>query len=384
MWQHLTVLAQDIGPRVLGTENDRRGAAYIEEQFRLTGLEVTRDVYPCPSSDHPSTKLTVLPNRPLEGLANMFSPPGDVTGELVVIFPRLAAPTKEQVVGKVVLAPEIAGAVLERNALAEQLEAYGALALIGVSAFQDLPETKFFRTPELKRMPVVCVARRVGVELRRQVGERVRVQVEGARFDSESYNVIARKPGQGKSIVLGAHYDTAPVTGAASDNTSGTAVVIELARIIAREKTCRPYVFVAFGGEEYGGLKGAGAGATAYEELHGDEFDGIAVMMAIDLVGDPMVSNTLHYLENVPGSKAAAELVRDDPTLVLEADLRSGSDFIPFMRRGVPSLWMGMPWPGQMYHTVGDDLSQVHPQGLEEALRSALTICRGVDASDAF
>jgi len=61
LWEHVHVLAEEIGPRVLGTENDRRSADYVEAQFSAAGLAPVRDVCPCPSWEHESTSLCVLP-----------------------------------------------------------------------------------------------------------------------------------------------------------------------------------------------------------------------------------------------------------------------------------------------------------------------------------
>ncbi|HEY0073719.1 MAG TPA: M28 family peptidase, partial [Abditibacteriaceae bacterium] len=64
-----------------------------------------------------------------------------------------------------------------------------------------------------------------------------------------SCNVIARRalPGQ-RQIVVGAHFDSVRVAPGANDNASGVAVLLELARVLANEKT--PVRFIAFGAEE--------------------------------------------------------------------------------------------------------------------------------------
>jgi len=384
LWRHLTVLAEEIGPRVLGTENDRRAADYIERQFTSAGLAVTRDVYPCPSWEHESTRLCVLPAHPVDGLANLFSPAGAVTAELAVVRPRLRPPEREEVEGKVVLAPDIPGGVLGRNALAEHLEALGAAALIGVCSHGALAETKFFRTPNLKAMPVVCVSRPAGERLMEHAGERVRLDVECRRFDSESTNIIARTPGEGAVIVVGAHYDTAPLCPGAGDNGSGTATLIELACALAAEETAHPFEFIAFGGEEYGGRDGIGEGARQYARLHEDHVRDVLAMFAIDGVADVLATNVLHYDPSVPGSTAAARLAADDPTLALDPHLSGASDHVIFRQRGVPAMWLSCAGPAAPIHTPADDLTHVSPVGLENALNSALRLCRALDRKESL
>jgi aminopeptidase YwaD len=379
VWEHLRVLAGEIGPRVLGTEGDRRAAAYIERRFQEAGLEVLRDVYPCPSWEAGSTRLCILPDQPADALANMFSPPGRLVADLTLICPRLRVPTAEDVADKVVLATDIPGDVLVRNRLAESLEQLGAAALVGASSHEDLIETKFFRTPNLRRMPVLCVSHRTGESLARHVGSRIRVEVECRRFDSESCNIVARKPGAGPAIAVGAHYDTAPSTPGATDNGSGTSVLIELARRLAEAATAHPFEFIAFGGEEYGGTDGVGEGARQYARLHADHFRDVRAMMAIDDVGSLLGGNCLHYDPASAGSTAVARLAEGDPHLTLEPHLTGGSDHVVFWQRGVPAVWLASRPLNPLFHTPADDLSQVDRDRLGYALESALRLSHALD-----
>jgi putative aminopeptidase FrvX len=68
-----------------------------------------------------------------------------------------------------------------------------------------------------------------------------------------SSNVVATPPGFDPSRphrLVGAHLDTIAVAPGAEDNASGVAVLLELARLAAREEPGVPTVFVAFGAEE--------------------------------------------------------------------------------------------------------------------------------------
>src|SRR5436190_14041311 len=63
-------------------------------------------------------------------------------------------------------------------------------------------------------------------------------------------NVVAWRPGKGPTMVVGAHYDSAPGSGGADDNASGTAVLLELARLAPSWSAGRPIEFAAFTTEE--------------------------------------------------------------------------------------------------------------------------------------
>lgn len=75
---------------------------------------------------------------------------------------------------------------------------------------------------------------------------------------SASDNVIATLTGTkypNEYVVVGGHYDSVSSSGdapGADDNASGTAAVIEIARILSSQELDRSIIFCAFSGEEYG------------------------------------------------------------------------------------------------------------------------------------
>jgi hypothetical protein len=127
-------------------------------------------------------------------------------------------------------------------------------------------------------------------------GWRIRGRVAIERKEAESRNVLAILPGtSGKeTVVLGAHYDhlgfggpnsAAPgetaVHHGADDNASGTAMLVEVARILAAEGPFpRTILFAAFSGEERGLLGSAHYTANAAVPL-----PDTAVMVNLDMVG---------------------------------------------------------------------------------------------------
>ncbi len=72
-------------------------------------------------------------------------------------------------------------------------------------------------------------------------------------YNLYSQNVIGVLPGtdpEAGTIYIGAHYDSVPWGPGANDNASGTAVLLEAARILANEAFSPTLTFIAFGGEE--------------------------------------------------------------------------------------------------------------------------------------
>lgn len=102
----------------------------------------------------------------------------------------------------------------------------------------------------------------------------------------EHHNWILQLPAAAASdqpappLIVGAHYDTVPGTPGADDNTSGTAVLLELARYLATQPLPRPLWLVAFDMEEYGLL-----GSQAYAERLKAEGQAVHLMLSLEMLG---------------------------------------------------------------------------------------------------
>jgi len=125
---------------------------------------------------------------------------------------------------------------------------------------------------------------------------KVEETVEVQRLVKTVHNVVGYLPGTGSEyVVIGAHYDhlglgeqfsLAPsragtVHPGADDNASGTAGVIELARLLASEpKQKRGVLFLTFAGEELGLL-----GSSYYVNHPGRPLDKAIAMINMDMIG---------------------------------------------------------------------------------------------------
>jgi Zn-dependent M28 family amino/carboxypeptidase len=123
----------------------------------------------------------------------------------------------------------------------------------------------------------------------------------GKKGTTDVASVIAVLPGAAqpeKRIVVGAHYDSvnlratgdkaaeAPAPGA-DDDASGTAVVLELARVMSQYRFRKTIVFIAFGGEEIG-LVGSSRYASRAKANH----EQIEAVFNNDIVGANVVGIT--------------------------------------------------------------------------------------------
>jgi Predicted aminopeptidases len=192
-------------------------------------------------------------------------------------------------------------------------------------------------------------------------------------------NVIGFIPGsdpqlRDEVIVIGAHYDhlgygevgsLAPEPGdihpGADDNASGTAAIMELARLLAqnRDRLKRSVLVIAFSAEEEGLL-----GAEYFLQNPTVPRENIVAMLNFDMVGR-MTNNRV----SISGVGTAAEWEgilkaanTENLNLQLSQSASGGSDHMPFMRREIPVLFFftGMH---PDYHRPSDTWEKINYEG---------------------
>ncbi len=197
------------------------------------------------------------------------------------------------------------------------------------------------------------------------------------------YNVAGVVPGgdpqlKGEFVVLGAHFDhcgrhfgiTFP---GANDNGSGSAAVMEMARVAARlpRRPKRSLLFVLFGGEEKG-LEGSRHFATHPPAA----VRRISAMFNFDMVGE---GDRVGAGVSEKPEELLAALRRAEAALAPLAGVRvirhvgvRSSDFAPFFLQGIPCLSFWSNGPHLAYHQPGDTIYRINPEVLADTARIAL------------
>jgi len=174
-------------------------------------------------------------------------------------------------------------------------------------------------------------------------------------------NVIATKVGSRHPewhIVVGAHFDAVPASPGADDNGSGTAGVLELARILANVETDMTFIFAPFDAEE-SGLYGSWHYATE-AAARGDH---IVYMLNMDMIAE-MVNDSaanLYYGDQMAYSYLWAELA--DSLVGITATFRGtsgGSDHYPFTQVGYQATFVQERIFSSVYHTNYDSTTQMN------------------------
>jgi hypothetical protein len=180
------------------------------------------------------------------------------------------------------------------------------------------------------------------------------------RHGVQGTNVIAtlRAPGE-EFVVVGAHHDTAPDAPGAYDDGGGVGILIELARVLAKDaRRPRTIVFVSFDGEESESAgKGTTAGSRAYIERLGPRARSLVAGFAIEMSGWKRGSPVLHPFAYADAREQARAVIA--PAWLVRAALAGSRE------SGAP-IGIGDPWLSWLYQPVvrafrvrlyGDDLS---------------------------
>jgi len=210
----------------------------------------------------------------------------------------------------------------------------------------------------------------------------------------DATNLIAVIPGTSGStgtIVLSAHFDHlgqrgTDVFNGADDNASGTATLLEVARVLKEAPLEHNLVLAAVDAEEMG-LRGARYFVAS------DCFDrwDVGLNINLDMVsrsdaGELYASGTRHYpflrpvLESVESPEGLTLMFGHDEPGTGSDDWTNASDHAPFHAEGVPFVYFGVE-DHAGYHNPADDFSDITPEFFVSAAGYILDAVRSMDAA---
>jgi len=362
------MLAVTIGVRVAGSPNGTRAGDYIADQFKSFGYAVDKQEFTFePWEDLGTNVLLTAPEaRELEVIPIQFSTAGHLEAELVAIGgagePNDYA--KVNVKGKIAF---VQRGTLQFYDKSKNAADAGAIAVI---VYNNAPQLFGGTMRDPPTIPTLAMSGRESDKVLASLNQgtvKIKIDSDTQKTKKVAHNIIATKLGtNGKTLVLGGHYDTVAAAPGANDNGSGTAVVIELARILAKRETKYALVFIAFDAEEYGLI-----GSRYYADHLADSDKGkIAAMLNFDMLaggkgalglgGDGSIAQTMR--------QAAKDLGIDARDFKLGNN--AGSDHQSFTRIGIDSVFFSRDY--DLLHTPQDSLDQIHADWLGEAGRVAL------------
>ncbi|MBW4720956.1 M28 family peptidase [Saccharothrix obliqua] len=363
--EHLRVLSDRIGPRIGGTESEHRARDYLADVLR--DLRYRVDLQPFAVPDKYLSTLELPDGRRWSAGASRFGALGvTARGPLVDLGDGSALPA--DLTGRVVLLVNVPGT----STAVHDAAARGAAAvLIGRVPAPPAGKTGAF-SPTLTAnvaVPVLGVAQ-VHVELLR-AGRPAELTVSTTHHASlTSYNVLAERPGTfGRDngvVMVTAHYDSVPGSPGANDDGSGTALVLELARVLRYLPTHRALRFALWGSEEQG-LLGSRHYVAGLADADAARITGV---FQNDMVATSHGPATAYWLLSVDGGDnattrevgAAAKRLGYDPRVHGPVP-RGSSDHVPFHERKIAAAnfsWRGEGGPHELeplYHTPEDTIT---------------------------
>ena len=243
-------------------------------------------------------------------------------------------------------------------------------------------------------IPAVVVghARADGLREAAKGGAAITLLTSVAPAFAEARNVVALLPGSdparsGEWLIVGAHFDhlgyggdgsLAPdsreVHNGADDNASGTAGLLEIARMTAEApRAARPVLFIAFTGEEHGLW-----GSAHFVQNPTVDLEGSVAMLNLDMVGRMVddgvtvfgMGTAEEWNDVVEGANAALDAPMK---LSFSPDGYGPSDHSSFYGAGIPVLHFFTNTHAD-YHRPTDDWQLIDGGGIERIARLAAGI----------
>lgn len=201
--------------------------------------------------------------------------------------------------------------------------------------------------------------------------KKVKVEVKNEPLEYHARNVIGRIPGRRSDscIVITAHYDHLGMLGeamypGASDNASGTAMLLDLARYYATNPPDYDTWFIAFAGEEAGLL-----GSKYFTEHPLFPLSDIRFLINLDLMGSAAEGIAVVNGTMFPTEMDTLKAINTRETHLPQIKLRgeaANSDHYWFSEAGVPSIFIYTIGNAKAYHDVEDVYSGLDFANYEE------------------
>lgn len=196
-----------------------------------------------------------------------------------------------------------------------------------------------------------------------------------------SYNVVAVKAGAyypDRQIIVGGHFDAVPDCPGADDNGSGTAAVLEMARVLKDIETNMTFLFIAFDSEESWLW-----GSDHYADAAAARGDDIVYMQNLDMIGHINNSDRARLYN---GTEAAySELwIRLADSLVGIAGQLSGqtaSDHLPFDQNGYDVTFVQEYNFSTNYHQPSDSTTYINFDYMTRMVKASLATVYAVDVA---
>jgi len=361
-------LAVDIGPRVAGSPAEMRASDLLVSTLKSYGYDVTLQPFPFDASAYLFARVDAagmaIPAFSLQGAAS-----GTVTARIVIAGTGQAEGFPPGgLAGAIALVErsDVPFAVSVRNAVDA-----GAGAVV---IYNNAEGALLGDLGDSVTIPVVGIKQAAGRDLatRAAAGD-VQATVSVPQPKATGHNVIARPKGVTQcATITGGHYDSVAVTGGADDNASGTASVVETARLAAVAHLPGANCFVLFSAEEFG-LFGS---KEFVASLAPADVTALRAMINLDVVGRAEDLILLGSPDLVETARLAAQRLGIAAT---PGALPPGaaSDHVSFQQAGVPVVMFYRA--DADIHTPADSFDRVDANSLRDTAAVAFATLQALN-----
>ena len=365
--KHIRVLTEDIGVRLAGSDGERAAVAYIADQLRETGAEVSVEKFPVRERavEQESLELSIDGEwRPFACslLGNAAGTNGN-TLEAPLAFFTCPTDYRRQdfsfLSGKAVV--HLGTHIETADNYRRMVEAKPAFLIFVDVRYPGTVATADGMFPAYTHaygaLPIVSVAFMDAWNWREKGATAAKLRVVGGMRDSSSQNVAAELPGSDPDpglVLVGAHHDTQADSVGADDNAVGVAAVLELTRALIELPRKRAIRLISFGAEEQ-----LSVGSATYVRRHREELhERGKFMLNFDSYGSLLGWSELSCCGSEEmGRYLDRFFVARDEYPVIKHELMPYADHFPFAVAGMPSatLIRSNCTAGRFFHHRPDD-----------------------------
>jgi hypothetical protein len=204
-------------------------------------------------------------------------------------------------------------------------------------------------------------------------------------------NIIARLPGSSakkegvaNTLALLTHYDSRPLTPGAADDASGTATVMEVARLMVSDPApAHDVLFVVTDGEEMGLL-----GAQGFFRQH-PAAEEIGLVLNLEARGSSGVSSMFETSENNDWLieslvNSAPDLVADSLSYEIYSRMPNDTDMSISKGEGIPGLNFGFVGGFFDYHSMTDTPENINQESVAQQANYLLFAARHFANTDSW
>lgn len=355
-----------------GSEGERERANYIEKVFHSYGIKTRREEYPIRCWDFKSFSLVnVTKGKEVPtAICCHFSGSVDAEQKIMMLTPDMVKNIDNiDVKDQIVFVCEVIGHVFDNNDLAVKLEKMGAKAAIYYDRGTELglPSSKIVRPDKTEKIGLCSVGPFGAMYIAANKNDTYRLKIDAKPYDGFTDNVIGYIEGGDKKAVFGAHYDSAPCLQGAGDDVSGTAMLLEVARLMKDKTNGFTLEFGAFSTEEYISIRGTTPpGSQDYVNRH--KHENIAWFMNFDDYAgpEPYYADYLGvgHLDKLPEINWPMPPVR----------AQLAGDDVTFFGEGIPTIWLGDKKRHMPVHTVADCIDIIDFDRMTEGTKKMISM----------